>query len=699
MDSQTDLGADIGAAMASTSYEVQVMQAGKWRIHAQFPANAREDAIEEAKTLESMPGIAGIKVVRDSYDDRTGLHKEHIIHKHTPTRPVVSDLAAGSPSGGGGKYAHYMARAQANRAMDISDPFATQGRPRKRSGLGVVVKLLLVLLFSIGMAAVLTLILNATLPYRKLGGIAFYGQMRANIMMGAAIIFFLMSVVGTFKAFMRQDELEAPDFELLERKKREMEARRREQEKKKKKAEEERKKKEEEKKRTKEEEEELKKQIEEELKRKAEEEAKAKEDGEGGEEAPAEEEAQEEEEEEFSRLSPMAEKQKAFLMSFFGESIRNLPAERKKMDNYNRFGVNLYLAGATEALGGERNLDHETVTIILADALQLMGLKPEHAEAFAKRYEDYLLQDARYMEMFQSGRRDLSGFLGGNKDAAGNLDQALHEWNKPKAPEDPEKEVVVMFTDIVGSTAMTHEKGNLAAQEVVRAHNQVVRDALAKTGGKEIKHTGDGIMASFENVTKSLVATQQMQTMIRMHNAQNPDVPLKVKIGINAGRVVMEENDLYGVTVQMAARVVDKAKADQILVSDTVYGMAKGGSWRFIKRGPFYLKGIDGPAYLQEFIWDDKADLETLKAQAEAERPQLEQVYVAASGRQLPGAPQPAQAEQAQPAQDQPAQAQPDQAQPDQALQPAQDQTAQAQPAAAQAQPPQQQPAQKTEQP
>ncbi len=639
--------------MESTSYEVQVLQGGKWRIHAQFPSGARDDAIEEAKTLENLPGITGIKVVRDTYDDRTGLHREHTVHKHTP-----KPSAATAPMGGGGsnaKYAQYMARAQANRMAD----FDLEEKPRKKSsGIGVVAKLLLVVLFSIGVAAALTLILNSTLPYKKLGGIALYGQMRANIMIGAAIIFFLISVITTFKAFMGRDELDVPEFELSQRRK----ARQAEEQRKaKQKAAEEKAREKEAKKRTKEEEEELKKKTEEALKKKAEEEAETQQPDEAA-EAEQEAEAEAEEDEAFSRLSPMAEKQKAVLMGFFGEAIRNLPAERKKMDNYNRFGVNLYLAGASEALGSERNLDGESITFILADALQLMGLKPEHAEAFAKRYEDYLLQDARYMEMFQAGRRDLSDFMAGNKETPANLDSALHEWNKPKAPEDPEKEVVVMFTDIVGSTAMTHEKGNLAAQEVVRAHNRIVRDALAKTGGKEIKHTGDGIMASFDNVTKSLVATQQMQMMIRIHNEQHPDVPLKVKIGINAGRVVMEENDLYGVTVQMAARVVDKAQADMIFVTETVHGMAKGGNWKFVKRGPFYLKGIDGPAYLQEVVWDDKADIAAIKAQAEAERPALEQAYVSASGVALPTA-QPQQAapepQQAAPEPQQAAQAAP----------------------------------------
>lgn len=616
--------------MTSMSYEVQVMQGGGWRIHAQFPEGQRDDAIEEAKTLENLPGIAGIKVVRDSYDDRTGLHREHVIHKHIPKKPVAQAAPAD-------KYAHYKARAAANRATELDDPFdISVPKVRKASsGFGVFVKLLLVLLFSIAASAVLTGIMSEFMP-KRIGDIRLVGTMRGNVIIVSAILFFIFSAVIAFKLFMGRDELSAPEFDRQkERNKKQSERKRQAAAKR---QAEEKKRALEEKKRTKEEERELKKRAEEELKKKADKETEKESDKDAAEEPdPQIEKESAEEEENFSRLSPMAEKQKALLMAFFGEAVRNLPAERKKMDNYNRFGVNLYLAGAAEALGGERNLDGETVTLILADALQLMGLKPEHADAFARRYEDYLLQDARYMEMFQTGRRSVSEFLSGNKEAAAQLDPALHEWNKPKAPEDPEKEVVVMFTDIVGSTAMTHEKGNMAAQEVVRAHNRVVRDALAKTAGKEIKHTGDGIMASFENVTNSLLSTQQMQIMIGMHNAQNPDVPLHVKIGINAGRVVMEEQDLYGVTVQMAARIVDKAKSEQIMVSDTVFGLAQGSNWRFTTRGPFYLKGIEGPAYLKEFIWDDKVDLDTVKAQAEAERPGLEQAYVAASGKPLPG--------------------------------------------------------------
>jgi adenylate cyclase len=63
-----------------------------------------------------------------------------------------------------------------------------------------------------------------------------------------------------------------------------------------------------------------------------------------------------------------------------------------------------------------------------------------------------------------------------------------------------------MFTDMVGSTALTQSKGDAVAQQVVRAHNRITRDALTDCAGKEIKHTGDGIMASFSSTSSGVEA-------------------------------------------------------------------------------------------------------------------------------------------------------------------------------------------------
>lgn len=139
---------------------------------------------------------------------------------------------------------------------------------------------------------------------------------------------------------------------------------------------------------------------------------------------------------------------------------------------------------------------------------------------------------------------------------------------------------------------------------MVRAHNKIVREALSKFHGKEIKHTGDGIMTSFAQTSNGIDAAEDMQLGTQKHNANNPDLPLGLKIGLNAGEPIEEDNDLFGTTVQLAARIVDKAQAAQIFVSDTVYGICSGKKYTFVKRGPFEMKGFDGGLHLFELVWN-----------------------------------------------------------------------------------------------
>ena len=96
-----------------------------------------------------------------------------------------------------------------------------------------------------------------------------------------------------------------------------------------------------------------------------------------------------------------------------------------------------------------------------------------------------------------------------------------------------------MFTDIVGSTRMTQTQGDAGAQELVRKHNEIVRGALQAHEGLEIKHTGDGIMASFKNTAKAIDGAVEMQRGFAAHNAENPDHELNIRIGVNAGQPSM----------------------------------------------------------------------------------------------------------------------------------------------------------------
>ena len=124
----------------------------------------------------------------------------------------------------------------------------------------------------------------------------------------------------------------------------------------------------------------------------------------------------------------------------------------------------------------------------------------------------------------------------------------------------------VMFTDIVGSTEMTARLGDSAALELVRAHDALVRRGLEAYGGREIKHTGDGIMASFDNVANSVRSAADIQRRFAAYNADASET-LSVRIGIDAGEPVEDHNDLFGSTVQLAARLCSEAEANGIIVS------------------------------------------------------------------------------------------------------------------------------------
>jgi len=163
----------------------------------------------------------------------------------------------------------------------------------------------------------------------------------------------------------------------------------------------------------------------------------------------------------------------------------------------------------------------------------------------------------------------------------------------------------ILFTDMEGSTGLTQRLGDAAAQEILRTHNSIVRDALTAHSGTEIKHTGDGIMASFTSASASLEAGVAIQKALADHNQAHPDAAIRVRIGLNAGEPVAEDEDLFGTAVQLAARVCDKAEPGQILASNVVQELAAGKGFIFADQGEASLKGFEKPVRLHEVRWHD----------------------------------------------------------------------------------------------
>jgi adenylate cyclase len=163
--------------------------------------------------------------------------------------------------------------------------------------------------------------------------------------------------------------------------------------------------------------------------------------------------------------------------------------------------------------------------------------------------------------------------------------------------------VTILFTDIEGSTTLTQQVGDAAAQTVVRAHNTVVRDALRDHGGSETKHTGDGIMASFPLASTAIEAAIAIQRAVAAHSEANPDKAFRVRIGLNAGEPVVEEQDMFGTAVQLARRVCDHGEAGSILVTDVVRQLAAGKRYLFSDKGESKLRGFEDPVRLYEVSW------------------------------------------------------------------------------------------------
>ncbi len=153
----------------------------------------------------------------------------------------------------------------------------------------------------------------------------------------------------------------------------------------------------------------------------------------------------------------------------------------------------------------------------------------------------------------------------------------------------------ILFTDIVGSTAYTEHHGDDAAMAFLQVHDKVVRDALAHAGGREVKHTGDGIMASFVSAAAAARCATRIQQALARHEQANRDLAIKVRIGAAAGEPVENHHDLFGMTVQLAARLCSHAEPEQSLVSNVVAELCIGKGLTFLDLGEVSLKGFLRP--------------------------------------------------------------------------------------------------------
>lgn len=249
-------------------------------------------------------------------------------------------------------------------------------------------------------------------------------------------------------------------------------------------------------------------------------------------------------------------------------------AHRQDLEIQERYGVRFLTYWFDESRG---------TGFCLIDAPDIATAMRVHDEAHGDVATDVIQVDLSAVEAFLGRISDPAPSAPGDKPA---VDAAFR---------------AVMFTDIVDSTGMTSRLGDALGVEMVRAHDAIVRRALADAGGREVKHTGDGMMSSFDNAAAAVRCACSIQRALDSFNLSNAEA-LRVRIGIHAGEPIEDSNDLFGATVQLAARICDAAAADSITVSVIVLE-GIGGQFSVSEIGPRSLKGFAEPVPLYEVAW------------------------------------------------------------------------------------------------
>ena len=155
----------------------------------------------------------------------------------------------------------------------------------------------------------------------------------------------------------------------------------------------------------------------------------------------------------------------------------------------------------------------------------------------------------------------------------------------------------LVFADLVGSTELAARLGDVAWRDVLSHYFEAVRGELERYGGREVKTTGDGMLATFDGSARALHFAAAIRRLAR-------DSELRVRVGVHVGEVELVGDDVRGVTVHEAARIMAAAAPDEILVCEVTRALAGGSGLVFEDRGSHALKGLDGEWRLAAFLED-----------------------------------------------------------------------------------------------
>lgn len=184
-----------------------------------------------------------------------------------------------------------------------------------------------------------------------------------------------------------------------------------------------------------------------------------------------------------------------------------------------------------------------------------------------------------------------------------NVLRFLGNMREPAGPGEATRAFrTILFTDLEGSTAMLEGLGEAAYMVLLTEHDLIIRRAIVASRGREVKHTGDGIMVSFEDADHALACALAIQAGFDDRVTTDGSPPLRVRIGMAAGEPVDHNGDLFGSTVNLASRICDAAKPGHTLVSDVVEDLGRKAGYELRKASIRRLKGFSEAPNVFELV-------------------------------------------------------------------------------------------------
>src|SRR5438128_5513252 len=163
-----------------------------------------------------------------------------------------------------------------------------------------------------------------------------------------------------------------------------------------------------------------------------------------------------------------------------------------------------------------------------------------------------------------------------------------------------------LFADLRDYTAFVERHGDRVAADLVAAYRKLIRQRVQESSGAEIKVEGDAMFVVFASARQAIACGAAILSDAAVRTQAQPDLPMRVGIGLHAGEPVAQDDDFIGSAVNVAARIGAAAGAGQLLISEVVRALVRTGApFPMRDRGPVTLKGLSEPVRLYEVVWSD----------------------------------------------------------------------------------------------